>query len=65
MSKQIKELFEYAFPSPLNDSALVKLSAEKFAELIVKQTMLVVAKNLAPNDYLTVAEAVIEHFGYE
>ena len=65
MSKQIKELFEYAFPSPLYDSALVKLSAEQFAELIVKQTMLVVAKNLAPNDYLNVAEAVIEHFGDE
>ena len=35
---------------------------EKFAELIVKETMQVVANNLSPNTYLDVADAVIEHF---
>lgn len=39
--------------------------AEKFAELIVKETMQVVAKNVAWNSYLNAAEAAIEHFGVE
>ena len=34
----------------------------KFAELIVKETMQVVANNLPQNTYLVVADAVIEHF---
>ena len=38
---------------------------EKFAELIVKETMQVVANNIAWNGYLNAAEAVIEHFGVE
>ena len=38
---------------------------QKFAELIVKETMQVVANNLPPNTYLDVADAVIEHFGVE
>ena len=37
----------------------------KFAELIVKETMQVVANNLPQNTYLDVADAVIEHFGVE
>jgi hypothetical protein len=39
--------------------------AEKFAELIVKETMQVVANQLPSNQYLDVAHAVIEHFGVE
>ena len=35
---------------------------EKFAELIVKETMQVVSNNLPQNTYLDVADAVIEHF---
>jgi hypothetical protein len=35
---------------------------EKFAELIVKETMQVVANNLPQNTYLDVAYAVIDHF---
>jgi methanogenic corrinoid protein MtbC1 len=35
---------------------------EKFAELVIKETMQVVAKNIAWNGYLNAAEAVIEHF---
>ena len=37
----------------------------KFAELIVKETMQVVANNLPQNTYLDVADAVITHFGVE
>jgi hypothetical protein len=36
--------------------------AEKFAELIVKETMQVVANQLPSNQYLDVAHAVIEHY---
>ena len=38
---------------------------EKFAELIVRETMQVVANQLPSNQYLDVAHAVIEHFGDE
>jgi hypothetical protein len=39
--------------------------ALSFAELIVKETMQVVANNVAWNSYLNAVEAVIEHFGVE
>ena len=42
-----------------------ELAYAKFAELIVKETMQVVANNLPQNTYLDVADAVIEHFGVE
>ena len=35
---------------------------DKFAELVIRETMQVVANNLAQNTYLDVAYAVIEHF---
>ena len=35
---------------------------QKFAELIIKETMQVVANTVAWNGYLNAAEAVIEHF---
>ena len=35
---------------------------DKFVELVVKETMQVVANNLPQNTYLDVADAVIEHF---
>jgi hypothetical protein len=38
---------------------------EKFAELIVKETMQVVANQLPSNQYLDVAHAVIKHFGVD
>lgn len=67
MNERIRELAEQAvlqanevFDQKGKDYQRIVL--EKFAELIVKETMLVVAKNLAPNDYLNVAEAVIEHY---
>jgi hypothetical protein len=37
-------------------------SKEKFAELIVKETMQVVANQLPSNQYLDVAHAVIEYY---
>ena len=43
----------------------MRFSPEKFAELIIKETMQVVANNLPQNTYLDVADAVIEHFGVE
>jgi hypothetical protein len=38
---------------------------EKFAELIVKETMQVVSNQLPSNFYSFVAPAVIKHFGVE
>ena len=38
---------------------------EKFAELIIKDTMRVVAKNVSREAYLTAAEAIIAHYGVE
>ena len=61
MNKRILQLAKQAglkFPS---EEALSPVEI-KFAELIVKETMQVVANNLPQNTYLVVADAVIEHF---
>ena len=42
---------------------IYQAALEQFAELIVKETMQVVANQLPSNQYLDVARAVIEHFG--
>ena len=56
----------YGRPWPKSMSAEeCEVAYKKFAELIVKETMQVVANNLPPNTYLDVADAVIEHFGVE
>jgi hypothetical protein len=59
MNQRIKELMlEAGYAAPE-----IALRAQKFAELIVKETMQVVANNLPANTYLDVADAVIKHFG--
>ena len=58
MNDRIKELAEQVYGSAHYDDF-------KFAELIVKETMQVVANQLPGNQYLDVAHAVIEHFGVE
>ena len=74
MNEQIIQLAEqaglyvdlYGKPWPKSMSAEeCEVAYKKFAELIVKETMQVVANNLPPNTYLDVADAVIEHFGVE
>ena len=70
MNERIKELAEqaneldYETFDEYNHKTVqhYKFNKEKFAELIVKETMQVVANNLPPNTYLDVADAVIEHF---
>ena len=68
MNQRIRQLAEqattYIDPSA-NDGICWNFDKEKFAQLIVKETMQVVANNLPPNTYLDVADAVIEHFGVE
>ena len=68
MNQRIRQLAEqattYIDPSA-NDGICWNFDKEKFAELIVRETMQVVANNLPPNTYLDVADAVIEHFGVE
>jgi carbamoylphosphate synthase large subunit len=66
MNERIRELAEQA--SEIDGDDLLyyhPVFAEKFAELIVKETMQVVANQLPSNQYLDVAHAVIEHFGVE
>jgi methylmalonyl-CoA mutase cobalamin-binding subunit len=68
MNKRIRELAEQAGASWYNSVTGPMLSPndiEKFAELIVKETMQVVANQLPSNQYLDVAHSVIEHFGVE
>jgi len=69
MNEQIKLLKEQSMEWVPNmadpDTKIRLLNAGKFAELIVKETMQVVANNLPQNTYLDVADAVIEHFGVE
>ncbi len=61
MNERIQELaHEAGLPTYNPEGIPTKL--EKFAELIVKETMQIVANNLPQNTYLDVADAVIEHF---
>jgi hypothetical protein len=72
MNERIKQLAEQAGIEFTYDPTEVPMRAfveawegdlEKFAELIIKETMQVVANQLPSNQYLDVAHAVIEHFG--
>ena len=67
MNERIKELKEQAMEWVPNmadpDTKIRLLNAEKFAQLIVQETMQVVANKLPSNQYLDVADAVIKHFG--
>jgi len=66
MNERIRQLAEQAGIYKLNLSDETEYwIMEKFAELIVKETMQVVANQLPSNQYLDVAQAVIEHFGVE
>jgi len=69
MNERIKELAKQAYEDVIENtpSFLVtkELYEQKFAELIVKQTMQVVANQLPSNQYLDVADAVLKHFGVE
>jgi hypothetical protein len=66
MNERIKLLAEQAGSTHKQSLGVYQFYSdelEKFAELIVKETMRVVANNLPSNTYLDVADAVIEHFG--
>jgi hypothetical protein len=61
MNERIKELIKQATECYSNGQERT-FDKEKFAELIVKETMQVVANQLPSNQYLDVAHAVIEHY---
>ena len=68
MNERIRQLAEQAttYIEPTSNSGEGWIfDKEKFAELIVKETMQVVANQLPSNQYLDVAHSVIEHFGVE
>ena len=66
MNERIKELALKAglISSEYNgfDRNTLTTTEMKFAELIIKETMQIVANNLASNTYIDVAEAVVKHF---
>ena len=66
MNERIKELEAQCWESRSHPNAQAamgdRFNTEKFAELIVKETMQVVANQLPSNVYLDVADAVITHF---
>jgi len=45
MNERIKELYLHAFPPSLNDSTVCRMSAEKFAELLVRECVNVLDPN--------------------
>ena len=73
MNERIKELYLHAFPPSLNDSTVCRMSAGKFAELIVRECVTVMYDNAierkVPPDIdktpLQYAIAIKEHFGVE
>ena len=70
MNERIRELaeqasFEFNSLGGTYTTGTLSVNLEKFAELMVKETMQVVANQLPSNQYLDVAHAVIEHFGVE
>jgi hypothetical protein len=65
MNERIKQLAEQAEDDVVADhrgDEFHKAYTQRFAELIVKETMQVVANQLPSNQYLDVADAVIEHY---
>ena len=70
MNERIQELEKQAWEfvdktwnwANANNPSQATLFKTKFAELIVKETMQVVANQLPSNQYLDVAHAVIEHY---
>ena len=69
MNERIRELINEAtsFKEGLIEEKydIEVFDKEKVAELILKETMQVVANNLTQTTYLDVADAVVEHFGDE
>jgi len=63
MNERIRLLAEQCRGNQMTSEFEPRFDREKFAELIVKETMQVVANQLPSNQYLDVAQAVIEHFG--
>ena len=68
MNERIKQLAEQAGFYYTDKTGFITPAGcdpAKFAELIVQETMQVVANQLPSNQYLDVADAVIKHFGVE
>ena len=51
--------------NPIDFPVSANRDLEKFAELLIRETMQVVANNMSADLYRVVANAVIEHFGVE
>ena len=70
MNKRLKELALKAYNNagqgtPEALSSFMEVYSEKFAKLLIRETMQVVANNMSADLYRVVANAVIEHYGDE
>jgi len=70
MNKLIEKLAEqatlkWAEEVPGGVQEMEFFDKEKFAELLIRETMQVVANNMSADLYRVVANAVIEHYGDE
>jgi 2,4-dienoyl-CoA reductase-like NADH-dependent reductase (Old Yellow Enzyme family) len=65
MNERIRELYLHAFPPSLNDSTVCQMSAEKFAELIVRECIDLVAAGGEFASRPKLVENLQEHFGVE
>jgi hypothetical protein len=67
MNERIKELYLHAFPPSLNDSTVCRMSAEKFAEMIVKECAEVAWYHTPDTEELEyshlIEDKILEHFG--
>jgi len=61
MNERIKELYLHAFPPSLNDSTVCRMSAEKFAELIVREC----CQKLEDDGMVEVVIEMKQHFGVD
>jgi hypothetical protein len=67
MNERIKELYLHAFPPSLNDSTVCRMSAEKFAEMIVKECAKVAWYHTPDTEELEyshlIEDKILKHFG--
>jgi hypothetical protein len=67
MNKRIKELAEecYEYDQSITGTGQRVFNQEKFAQLVIKETMSIVAKNISWNGYLEAVEAVHTQLGVD
>jgi hypothetical protein len=63
MNERIRELYLHAFPPSLNDSTVCQMSAEKFAESIVRECAEIALVDGQSTGNFEVFNKIQKHFG--